>query len=172
VLAKLGLRPGKLVLAGRLRLTDDGVWNTESQSLWPLSPDALALLRQVVGKEAALVEGGAPLDALFDSGVVTLHVQGTDDPLDDLLRLTADPNVATLIELRSALGRARGVEAGAVMAHTEQLVATMAPLSALDLGSALEVVLDDVLLNAPAALRVFRSPRFLAADECFHDTRG
>ncbi|MDP1914982.1 MAG: hypothetical protein Q8L14_01965 [Myxococcales bacterium] len=172
VLAKLGQRRGTIVLAGRLRLTDDGVWNTESQRLWPLSPDALALLKQVIGKEAALVEGGAPLDALFEAGVVTLHVQGTDDPLDDLLGLTADPDVATLIELRSALSRARGVEAGAVMAQTEQLIATMAPLSALDLGSALEVVLDDVLVNAPAAVRVFRSPRFHAADESFHDSRG
>ncbi len=171
-LARQSRLHGQLELAGRLRLTNDGVWNTESQSLWPLAPEALALLMTVIGKDAATVERGAALDALFDAGVLCLHVQGSGDSLHELLDLTAAPDVAKLVELRNALSRARGVEAGAVMAQTERLVATLAPLSALDLGSALELVVDDLLVNAPSSVRLLRSPRFVAGEQSFHDTRG
>lgn len=158
---------GRVELAGRLLVTEQGVLNTETGVVWALDGaerDALAHLPTTTW---------SPVVArLLDRGVLTLTATGPGDPLEALAVQSGDDVVTALLALQQRLASARGLEGARVMADAERLVTSAAPLSSLDLGAALELVLTDLIREAPAALRVLRSRRFRPMEGVFHDTLG
>ncbi|MBL8919813.1 MAG: hypothetical protein JNJ54_13175 [Myxococcaceae bacterium] len=158
---------GRVELAGRLLLTDQGVLNTESGVLWALDGEERDALAHLPTTTWSPVVG-----RLLDRGVLTLTATGPGDPLEALAVQSGDEVVRALLALQHQLVSARGLEGARVMGDAERLVGSAAPLASLDLGAALDVVLNDLIREAPTALRVLRSRRFRPMEGVFHDTLG
>jgi hypothetical protein len=167
VVEKTGRLHGRAELAGRLRVTEGGVLNTETGVLWLLDADeraALAHLPTTVWMPAVA--------RLLDRGVVTLTATGPGDPLEALSVASGDEVATALLGLQRRLAEAHGLETARVMGEAERLFGATAPLSSLDLGAALDAVLFDLLREAPSAVRVLRSRRFRPMEGVFVDALG
>lgn len=163
--------PGRLSLAGRLQLAPNGVWNTETATLWPLTTTQLDLVRRAIGADAATLPRERVLE-LLDAGVLTLEVRDGVNPLDALAHRSNDANVSTLATLKRTLETASGLDAGQLVMQAEVTLRELAPFEPLDLGHALELVVRELLEQAPAFVRVVRARRFTPGDDCFVDAFG
>lgn len=164
VLPTLDPLPGRLSLAGRLQLAPNGVWNTETATLWPLTTTQLDLVRRAIGADAATLPR-EPVLELLDAGVLTLELRDGVDPLDALARRSTDANVSTLATLKRTLETASGLDAARLVMQAEVTLRELAPFEPLDLGHALELVVRELLEQAPAFVRVVRARRFTPGDE-------
>lgn len=158
---------GSADLAGRLRVTTEGVLNTETGAVWALDAGERAALAALPTTTWTPVIG-----RLLERGVVTLTATGPGDPLEALAQASGDEVARALFALQERLRSAHGLEAARVMAEAERLVGAAAPLSSIDLGAALDVVLTELIRDVPTVVRVVRSRRFRPMEGVFVDTLG
>lgn len=170
-LPKLDPLPGRLSLAGKLQLAPNGVWNTETATLWPLNAEQLELVQRALGADASTLPRERVLE-LLDAGILSLEVRDGADPLDALARISSDAKVSTLAALKRTLETSAGLDAARVVMQAETTLRQLAPYEPLDLGHALELVVSELLEQAPTFVRVVRSRRFSAGEACFVDAFG